>query len=283
MDAHATYAVFAARTDDPPAGLLHRAGVPRLDPALWRLAARPVAAGDPLLEVLRTLAYEREPPIPKRSYPKPHAFRQAVTVEVARADSLHPDALAFAVGAVSALVAWADGPVVDLTAERVWIRNEWRRHFGPAGRPKPFAVGDHVSVHSSWATDGRSATLHTHGMGKFAHPELAALDVPDEGTRAVGQLLRHLAAVRAALLEPLLPGHAFDPGFGQPMVAFVPADPGHPVVDHLGAAPSVVVDYDVERDEAVDGLFTLLREAKALDRPVPAERPRRPLAPLRSG
>src|SRR5204863_386019 len=111
MDAHASYAVFTRRDDDPPAGLLRDAGVPALDPAVWHLATRDLAAGDlaagdtaaghaaagdPLLEVLRELAFEREPPIPKRSYPTPHLYRQAVTVEVGRADSLYPDAIGFA-------------------------------------------------------------------------------------------------------------------------------------------------------------------------------------------
>jgi hypothetical protein len=281
MDAHASYAVFTARADDPPPSLLHDAKVPALDPAVWAVGARPVEKDEPLLEVLRTLAFERDPPIPKRAYPTPHLYRQAVTVELEREDSLYPDALAFAVGAVSALVAWAGGPVVDLTAERVWTPREWAKHFGKPGQPKPFDARKHISVHASWSADGRTATLHTHGMAKWAHPELVALDVPDEGTRAASQLVGHLAAVRATTLEPLEPGHTFDPGFGQPMVAFLPLEDDHPVLAHLGAPPSVVVDYDVSTDEAVDGLFTLLATAKALDSPAPAERRRRPMAAYR--
>ena len=269
--------MFTARSDDPPPSLLHDANVPALDPATWSLAARPVELGDPLLEVLRTLAFEREPPIRKRSYPRAHLYRQAFLLELERADSLYPDAIGFAVGAVGALARWADGPVVDLTAERVWTAREWRRWFGPR---RPFDARRHVSIHASWAPDGATATLHTHGMGKWAHPELVALDVPDAGRRVAGQLLGHLAAVRATTLEPLEPGHTFDPGFGQPMVAFVPLAGDHPVVGHLGAPPSVVVDYDVETDETVDGLFTLLRHAKALDTPAP-ERRRRPMATYR--
>jgi hypothetical protein len=278
MDAHASYAVFTARTDDPPASLLRDADVPALDPEVWALGARPVEPDEPLLEVLRTLAFEREPPIPKRQYPTPHAYRQAITVEVDRADSLYPDAIGFATGAVSALVRWADGPVVDLTAERVWTAREWRKWFGPR---RGFDARRHVSVHASWSADGRTATLHTHGMAKWAHPELVALDVPDSGTRAAGQLIGHLVAVRALTLEPLAPGHTFDPGFGQPMVAFVPLAAEHPVVGHLGAPPSVVVDYDVTTDEAVEGLWTLLAAAKALDEPEPEVRRRTPMATYR--
>jgi len=278
MDAHAAYAVFTARADDPPSSLLHAAKVPALDPKVWRLAAQPVGKGDPLLEVLRTLAFERDPPIPKRTYPNPHLYRRAVTVELDRADSLYPDAIGFAEGAVSALVAWADGPVVDLTAERVWTAGEWTKWFG---KRRPFDARRHVSIHAEWSADGRNATLHTHGMAKWAHPELVALDVPDSGTRAAGQLLGHLAAVRALTLEPLRPGHAFDPGFGQPMVAFVPLEGRSEVLEHLGAPPSVVVDYDVTDDVAVDGLFTLLETAKALDEPPPGERRRRPMAAVR--
>lgn len=278
MDAHASYAVFTTRTDDPPASLLHDARVPALDPDVWALGVRPVEPDEPLLEVLRTLAFEREPPIPKRQYPTPHLYRQAVTVEVDRADSLYPDAIGFAVGAVSALVRWAGGPVVDLTAERVWTAREWRKWFGPR---RPFDARRHVSIHASWSGDGRTATLHTHGMAKWAHPELVVLDVPDSGTRAAGQLVGHLVAVRATTLEPLEPGHTFDPGFGQPMVAFVPLDADHPVVSHLGAPPSVVVDYDVAADEAVEGLYGLLTAAKALDEPVPEVRRRTPMATYR--
>lgn len=271
VSAHCSFAVFTTRDEDPPPTLLAAARVPRLDPASWTLS---VPALEPLLEVLRTLAFEREPPIPRRSYPRPGSYRRAVVVEVAREDSLHPDALAFATGAVTALVGWGGGgPVVDLTAERVWTAKEWLRTAGPR-----FDARRHVSVHADWAPDGRSATLHTHGMAKFAHPDFAALDVPDEGVRAAGQLLGHLASVRALTLEPLGPGHAFDPGFGQPMVAFVEAPPGAALVEHLGAPPSVVVDYDVGTGEAVDGLYDLLRAAKALDRPVPPERRRRRLA-----
>jgi hypothetical protein len=278
MDAHASYAVFTARGDDPPAALLRDAGVPALDPSVWALGVRPVAKDEPLLEVLRTLAFEREPAIPKRAYPTPHRYRQAVTVELDRADSLYPDAIGFAVGAVGALVRWADGPVVDLTAERVWTAREWRKWFGPR---RAFDARRHISIHASWAEDGRTATLHTHGMAKWAHPELVALDVPDSGTRTAGQLLGHLAAVRATTLEPLEPGHTFDPGFGQPMVAFVPLAGEHPVVTHLGAPPSVVVDYDVTTDEAVEGLYTLLETAKALDEPAPEARPRTAMATYR--
>lgn len=277
MPAHASYAVFTTRTDDPSPSLLHDANVPALDPSTWTLAARAVEVGEPLLEVLRTLAFEREPPIPKRSYPTPQLYRQAVTVEVAREDSLYPDGIGFAVGAVSALARWADGPVVDLTAERVWTAGEWRKWFGPR---RPFEPRRHVSIHATWSPDATTATLHTHGMAKWAHPELVALDVPDEGTRAAGQLLGHLAAVRALTLEPLEPGHTFDPGYGQPMVAFVPLEGEHPVVSHLGAPPSVVVDYDVEADEAVDGLHALLRHVRALDTPEPRRR-RRPMAAYR--
>lgn len=278
MRAHASFAVFTARSEDPPSTLLRDADVPALDPAVWTLTARPTPSGNPLLEVLRTLAFEREPTIPKRSYPTPHLYRQAVVLEVQRADSLYPDAISFAVGAVTALTKWADGPVVDLTAEKVWTSREWRKWFG---RRRPFDARRHVSVHATWSPDATTATLHTHGMAKWAHPELVALDVPDSGTRAAGQLLGHLAAVRAATLEPLEPGHTFDPGFGQPMVAFVPLEDDHPVVGHLGAPPSVVVDYDVDADEAVDGLFTLLRQAKALDAPEPEVRRRRPMATYR--
>lgn len=278
MRAHASYAVFTTRADDPPRSLLHDAGVPALDPTTWRLAARPAPKDDPLLEVLRTLAFEREPPIPKRHYPTPHLYRQAITVEVDRPDSLYPDAIAFATGAVSALVRWGDGPVVDLTAERVWTAREWKKWFGSR---KPFDARRHIAIHADWTADGRTATLHTHGMGKWAHPELVALDVPDSGTRAAGQLLGHLAAVRAQTLEPLEPGHTFDPGYGQPMVAFVPLEDRAEILDHLGAPPSVVVDYDVTDDSAVDGLFTLLGTVKALDEPAPPDRKRRPMAALR--
>ena len=269
MSAHCSFAVFTSRDEDPPETLLAEAAVPRLDPAHWSISAPPL---EPLLDVLRTLAFEREPPIPRRSYPRPASYRRVVVVEVAREDSLHPDALAFATGAVSALVRWGGGPVVDLTAERVWTAREWTRKVAPRFDPR-----QHVSVHADWAPDARSATLHTHGMAKFAHPDFVAFDVPDEGTRAVGQLLGHLAAVRALTLEPLHPGHAFDPGYGQPMVAFVDAPPDAPVVEHLAGPPSVVVDYDVAAAEAVDGLYDLLRAAKALDRPVPEDRARHTL------
>ena len=237
------------------------------------LTAHELAAVDPLREVLAALAFERRPPISRRRYPRVRAYRRALVLEVEREDSLYPDGIAFAVAAVSALVSWAGGPVVDLTAERVWTAHEWPRKVA-----RRFEARAHLSIHTDWAPDGRSATLHTHGMAKYAHAEFVALDVPDEGTRTVGQLLGHLAAVRALTLEPLEPGHAFDPGFGQPMVAFTTAPAGHPVLEHLGAAPSVVVDYDVEAAEAVEGLYALLRSAKALDRAVPEDRRRWTLA-----
>ena len=273
MGARCSYAAFTERTDDPPPTLLAEANVPRLDPDVWRVSVVDlVDEDDPLREVLSTLAFEREPPIQRRSYPKVNAYRRAVLLDLQRDDSLHPDGLAFAVGAVAAFVGWGDGAVVDLTAERVWTPREWRRKVA-----RRFEARQHISVHADWAPDGRSATLHTHGMAKFAHPEFVAIDVPDEGTRAVGQLMGHLAGVRAATLEPLLAGHAFDPGFGQPMVAFVEPPAEHPVAEHVGSAASVVVDFDVETGEAVDGLYGLLRSAKALDRPVPAERRRTPV------
>jgi hypothetical protein len=273
MDAHASYAVFTARVDDPPPDLLHKADVPALDPATWTLSVVPLTADAPLRQVLSTLADERQPVIRRRDYPAVPTYTRAVLLDVGRADSLHPDALAFAIGAVQALTRWAAGPVLDLTAERVWTAREWRKQV--AG--KRFDAARHISVHADWAPDARSATLHTHGMAKFAHPDFAAVDVPDEGARAVAQLFNHLAAVRALTLEPLEPGHAFDPGFGQPMVAFVEADPGLAVTDHLGAAPSVVVDTDLDSGEAVEGLYALLQSVKALDRPVPVDRRRWPL------
>lgn len=273
MDAHASYAVYTARSDDPPADLLLKAGVPALDPAAWTLSVAPVGPDAPLLDVLSTLADERQPPIRRRDYPRVPTYRQAVLLDVRRTDSLYPDALAFATGAVRTLTEWAGGPVVDLTAERVWTAREWRKQVAQ----KRFDASRHISVHADWAADGDTATLHTHGMGKFAHPEFAAIDVPHEGTRAVAQLFGHLAAVRALTLEPLEPGHAFDPGFGQPMVGFVAADPGVDVAEHLGAPPSVVVDTDLDTAEAVEGLYQLLRSVKALDRPVPSGRRRWPL------
>jgi hypothetical protein len=273
MTARCAYAVFTTRTDDPPPTLLAEADVPRLDPSSWSLTAVDLDEQAPLREVLSTLAFEREPPIPRRSYPRVSAYRRALVLEVTRDDSLHPDALAFATGAVSALVGWADGVVCDLTAERVWTAREWRRKVA-----RRFEARTHVSVHADWSPDGRTATLHTHGMVKFAHPDFVAFDVPDEGTRAVGQLFGHLAGIRAATLEPLQPGHAFDPGFGQPMVAFVEAPRDHDVIAHLDGPASVVVDFDVETGEAVEGLHGLLAAARALDGPVPADRARTPIA-----
>ncbi|HVF18856.1 MAG TPA: hypothetical protein VNA14_01250 [Mycobacteriales bacterium] len=244
--------------------------MPALDPASWQVSAAALEPGDPLLTILSTLADERLPPIPRRSYPRIAFYRQAVLLDVERDDSLHPDALAFAVGAVAAITRWAAGAVLDLTAERVWTPKEWDKQLVR----KAFEARRHVSIHTDWASDGRSATLHTHGMSKFAHAELAAIDVPDEGVRTVGQLLGHLAQVRATTLEAFEPGHGFDPGFGQPMVAFVAPPAGHPVIGHLRAAPSVLSDFDVDTGEAVEGLYDLLRAAKALDRPVPADRRR---------
>lgn len=273
MDSHASYAVFTSRTDDPPADLLLRADVPALDAENWSLAVRDVETGDPLLEIVSELAAQRQPAIRRRDYPAVPTFRRALLLELGRADSLYPDALAFAVGAIRALTEWADGPVTDLTAERVWTAREWRKKVVD----KKFDASRHISVHADWAADGRSATLHTHGLAKFAHPDFAAIDVPDEGVRAVGQLLGHLAAVRALTLESLEPGNAFDPGFGQPMVAFVEAPEDSAVVAHLGSPPSVVVDVDLDSAEAVEGLYGLLREVKALDREPPADRRRWPL------
>ncbi len=270
MTARASYAVFTERTDDPPATLLASADVPALDPTCWSVSTSALSGEDPLRAIISTLADERVPPISRRAYPRVAFYRQAVLLDVERDDSLHPDALAFAVGAVAALAAWAEGAVLDLTAERVWTGKEWTKQV--AG--KPFEARRHIAIHTDWAPDGRSATLHTHGMAKFAHPELAAVDVPDEGVRTVGQLLAHLAQVRATTLEPLEPGHTFDPGFGQPMVAFVDTPAGHAVLEHLGAPPSVVTDFDVDTGETVEGLYDLLRAAKALDRPAPADRRR---------
>ena len=274
MTARCSYAVFTERTDDPPGTLLAAADVPALDPGCWRLTSAALHPGDALLSIVSALADERVPPISRRNYPRVAFYRQAVQVDVEREDSLHPDALAFAVGAVAALVEWGGGAVLDLTAERVWTPKEWRKQVVAKG----FEARRHIAIHTDWAPDGRSATLHTHGMAKFAHPELAALDVPDEGVRTGGQLRGHLAQVRATTLEPLHPGHTFDPGFGQPMVAFVPSSPAHPVTEHLGAVPSVVTDFDVDSGETVAGLYDLLRAAKALDRPIPVDRHRAPLA-----
>ena len=273
MDAHASYAVFSSRTDDPPADLLLRADVPALDPSVWSLAVTDIDQAHPLRAILSQLAAQRQPAIRRRDYPAVPTYRRALLLELGREDSLYPDAMAFAVGAVLALTEWAAGPVADLTAERVWTAREWRKHVGEKG----FEPARHVSIHADWAEDGRSATLHTHGLVKFAHSDLAAIDVPDEGVRAVSQLLTHLAAVRALTLESLEPGNAFDPGFGQPMVAFVDAPQDADVVSHLGAPPSVVVDVDLDTGEAVEGLYALLREVKALDREAPAGRRRWPL------
>lgn len=275
MPARCSYAVFTERTDDPPSTLLAAADVPALDPRCWQVSTRVVDGADSLLGVLSTLADERVPPIPRRTYPRVAFYRQAVLLDVERDDSLHPDALAFAVGAVAAIVRWGEGAVLDLTAERVWTPKEWTK----AVAGKSFEARRHIAIHTDWAPDGRSATLHTHGMTKFAHPDLAAIDVPDEGVRTVGQLLGHLAQVRASTLELLQPGHTFDPGFGQPMVAFVDPPEGHPVAAHVGSPPSVVTDFDVGTGETVEGLYDLLRAAKALDRPVPERRRRRPLTP----
>jgi hypothetical protein len=65
------------------------------------------------------------------------------------------------------------------------------------------------------------------------------------------------------------------------MVAFVPLEDRPEVLEHLGAPPSVVVDYDVANDVAVDGLYTLLGKARALDDPAPEDRRTRPMADLR--
>jgi hypothetical protein len=147
------------------------------------------------------------------------SYRQALVLELSRSDSLYPDAMAFTTGAVRALTEWADGPVVDLTAERVWSAPSGAGSWWASASIQP--AGECARGLGTGRTVGDAAHARAR---EVRAPDFAALDVPDEGVRAVGSCSL-ISLPSGAHTRVAGAGNAFDPGFGQPMVAFVEAPP----------------------------------------------------------
>lgn len=117
----------------------------------------------------------------------------AAPASTLRVDGPTPGAEAAArvAGVAARLALLCDGVLIDLAAQRFWGGDALRRRL-----QAPFDVRDYVSVHAEVGEDA-TLLLHTHGMVRFACPDLEMAGVPRDllpfATQALNEVAHHQA------------------------------------------------------------------------------------------
>jgi hypothetical protein len=121
----------------------------------------------------------------------------SLEVEIIVKDASSLAYLNWAVWLIEVLLDVTQGVVIDPAAQCCRGRVEWEKCTGP------FDVSRHVALHvTEWEHDTR--WVHSHGMEKFAQPDLEVVEVPPSLVREAMLLVNQLAAslARGARLQP---------------------------------------------------------------------------------
>lgn len=121
----------------------------------------------------------------------------SLEVQISVQDTTNLTYLNWAVWLIDVLLDLTDGVVIDPAAQCCRGHTEWEKCAGP------FDISRHVALHvTEW--DGETRWVHSHGMEKFAQPDLEFVEVPPTLVREAILLINQIAAtmVRGKKLRP---------------------------------------------------------------------------------
>jgi hypothetical protein len=111
----------------------------------------------------------------------------SLEIEVNVKDTAHLTYLNWTIWLIDVLLNLTDGVVLDPAAQCCRGRAEWEKCAGP------FDISRHVALHiTEW--DNETRWVHSHGMEKFAQPDLELVEVPPSLVREAILLVNQLAA-----------------------------------------------------------------------------------------
>jgi hypothetical protein len=111
----------------------------------------------------------------------------SLEIEVEVQNTAHLAYLNWTVWLIDVLLNLTDGVVLDPAAQCCRGRAEWEKCAGP------FDISRHVALHiTEWDNDTR--WVHSHGMEKFAQPDLELVEVPPSLVREAILLVNQIAA-----------------------------------------------------------------------------------------
>lgn len=119
----------------------------------------------------------------------------SLEVDVTVNDAAHLTYLNWTIWLIDVLLNITDGVVIDPAAQCCRGRAEWEKCAGP------FDISRHVALHiTEW--DGETRWVHSHGMEKFAQPDLELVEVPPSLVREAILLVNQIAASLAKATQP---------------------------------------------------------------------------------
>ena len=114
----------------------------------------------------------------------------SLEVQISVQDTTNLTYLNWAVWLIDVLLDLTDGVVIDPAAQCCRGHTEWEKCAGP------FDISRHVALHvTEW--DGETRWVHSHGMEKFAQPDLEFVEVPPTLVREAILLINQIAATMA--------------------------------------------------------------------------------------
>jgi hypothetical protein len=114
----------------------------------------------------------------------------SLEVQISVQDAANLTYLNWAVWLIDVLLDLTDGVVIDPAAQCCRGHTEWEKCAGP------FDISRHVALHvTEWTQENR--WVHSHGMEKFAQPDLEFVEVPPSLVREAILLVNQIAASMA--------------------------------------------------------------------------------------
>lgn len=111
----------------------------------------------------------------------------SLEIEISVKDTAHLTYLNWTVWLMDVLLNLTDGVVLDPAAQCCRGRAEWEKCAGP------FDISRHVALHiTEW--DNETRWVHSHGMEKFAQPDLELVEVPPSLVREAILLINQIAS-----------------------------------------------------------------------------------------
>ncbi len=111
----------------------------------------------------------------------------SLEIEVNVKDAAHLTYLNWTIWLIDVLLNLTDGVVIDPAAQCCRGRAEWEKCAGP------FDISRHVALHiTEW--DNETRWVHSHGMEKFAQPDLELVEVPPSLVHEAILLINQIAA-----------------------------------------------------------------------------------------
>ena len=114
----------------------------------------------------------------------------SLEVQIHVQDTTNLTYLNWAVWLIDVLLDLTNGVVIDPAAQCCRGHTEWEKCAGP------FDISRHVALHvTEW--DGETRWVHSHGMEKFAQPDLEFVEAPPTLVREAILLINQIAAMMA--------------------------------------------------------------------------------------